>query len=143
MASAEEPKDEFKINEPSSKKKTDKMADKVKTVKAIDFALRMTLISLKDNLDVDNVFQVMKGKSTSPICILSDILPCRNAHCMSCNMVLIHEKEAKRFLNYISMDFTKKLEKKNDEELSDEGKKVADEMRDFLKKEIIGDETDE
>ena len=142
MASSE-PKEEFKINEPTPKKKTDNMADKVKTVKAIDFALRMTLISLKDNLDADNVFQVMKGKNTPPICILSDILPCRNAHCMGCNMVLMHEKEAKRFLNYIGMDFTKKIEKMNDEELSDEGKKMADEMRDFLKKEIIGDDTDE
>lgn len=134
--------DEFKIVEP---KKSKKQVMEVKVMKAQGAVIAMMsklILDKGDELDADNLFNV-GGPHGKPVCILTDSIPCRNPHCMSCNMMHFYDDKADDVIAILSDKLAKDMLKSCRKELSDAKKQVIDGMMQVVMKAIEGESKDE
>ena len=134
--------DEFKINEPNNQKKSekDKLKSKLKKAWAVEMALKTSIAVEKDNLDADNIFNA--SKRDIHICILADAVPCKNPHCTTCNMMLIHNKEADMMLKCVSHMMSDKYVKEIKKNITESKDTLAEQMFKDIVKVIEEDDED-
>ena len=131
--------EEFRINEPESKGETlSKLKRKVDNARGMELALKSSLIERKAVLDMDSFFQVSKNDIS--YCTLTDVVPCRNPHCMSCNMVLIKQKDAMAMINYIGSEEMSRVVRVSRESMSREQNDRLDNILEDLLKEVDKDD---
>ena len=93
---------EFKINEPQGEIERAKRKKKADEKRSKDFAMRVSLMVNKPNVDVDNVFQVRRDNTDfGGYCGLVPVIPCNKPHCTMCNFVLLNGDEADMLLRCI------------------------------------------
>lgn len=133
--------DEFKINEPNiGKTPQERERAKLKRAKAVEFALKCSLITAKKDLDADNVFQVSKGDMH--FCTLAEVIPCKEPHCRTCNMVLMHEETADKMLRFIGEEMSERAVAIVKGSLKKKEEEWIDHMMDRIKNDIEGDSDD-
>lgn len=128
--------EEFRINDRESDLK--RLAEINKKEKAINFALKVSLIEQKNDLDVDTIFIVQNHGYS--VCTLTDMIPCKNPHCSTCLMPDRYWKLADKIYEYIGEKFMRKaiidIKKKKSKEVNESVDRIIDD----LMKEVIGDD---
>lgn len=134
--------DEFKINEPNiGKTSAEKEKAKLKRARAVEFALKCSLIMSKKNLDADNIFQVSKGDMC--FCTLAEVIPCKEPHCRNCNFVLLYEDMADKMLRFIGEGVTARAVNTVRESMKENEERWVNEMMEKVKRDVEGDDDDE
>ena len=131
--------DEFKINEPKiGKTQYEKEKAKLKRARAVEFALKCSLIMSKKNLDADNIFQVSKGDMC--FCTLAEVIPCKEPHCRTCNILLLHDESASKMLQFIGEEVSTMAVNTVRESLKDSDERWINEMMEKVKRDVEGDD---
>lgn len=131
--------EEFKINEPKiGKSQYEKEKARLKRARAVEFALKCSLIISKKDLDADNIFQVEKGDMH--FCTLAEVIPCKEPHCRDCNFVLLHEDMAGKMLRFIGEEVSAMAVDTVRESMKENEERWVNEMMERVRKDVEGDD---
>lgn len=129
--------EEFRINEPRVKKsKQEIYEEKVKRANRVEFALKCSLILEKKDLDADNIFNVKKDDFN--FCTLTNVLPCKNPHCLTCNLPLMRNNLANKIMDFVGDETMKMTVIEIKSELNDEMKKMFEQLKKKIERDLNG-----
>lgn len=128
--------EEFKITDKETERK--RLIEMNKKADAVKFALKASLIEEKKDLDIDTFFNVTNKENLS-VCVLTDMVPCKNPHCTTCLMPDRYWETADKMLKYVGEQFMLKalgnIKSKLPPEVDDAIQDIMAELREEIEKE--------